>query len=189
MAFIHFHFIPATCQDKELGRKYETCWDKFYQLGCGNQVKVNFWVSELYILKEPTWTTWEKRNPRTLRLGIELEILRMFYSANWDAKALAKRMVTSSVDSNIYIVLFTCYTYFLFIFQYLLQPFPVHTRLWYITLTPDDFTRNLPWLHVRRVLSSLTLPNIAGFLPVLRFTPWKPDPWRVAVIGFLGRTV
>ena len=28
-----------------------------------------------------------------------------------------------------------------------------------------------PWSHVRRVLSNLTLPSIAGFLRVLRFPP------------------
>ena len=47
----------------------------------------------------------------------------------------------------------------------------------------------LPWSHVRRVLSSLTLPIIAGFLRVLRFPPVVTlDPWRVALTGPLGRT-
>ena len=47
----------------------------------------------------------------------------------------------------------------------------------------------LHWLHVRRVLSSLTPPSIAGFFRVL----WFPrvvtlDPWGVAFNGPLGRT-
>ena len=45
-----------------------------------------------------------------------------------------------------------------------------------------------PWSYVRRVLSSLTLPNIAGFLRVLRFPPVVTlDPWGVALTGPLGR--
>ena len=46
----------------------------------------------------------------------------------------------------------------------------------------------LPWSHVRRVLSSLTLPNITGFLQVLRFPPVVTlDPWGVALTRPLGR--
>ena len=47
----------------------------------------------------------------------------------------------------------------------------------------------LPLSHVRRVLSSLSLPIIAGFLQVLRFPPVVTlDPWGVALTGPLGRT-
>ena len=47
----------------------------------------------------------------------------------------------------------------------------------------------LPWSHVRRVLSSLTLPSIAGFLRVVRFPSVVTlDPWEVALTGPLGRT-
>ena len=47
----------------------------------------------------------------------------------------------------------------------------------------------LPWSHVRRVLSSLILPSIAGFLQVLRFFPVVTlDPWEVALTGPLDRT-
>ena len=42
---------------------------------------------------------------------------------------------------------------------------------------------------VRIVLSSLTLPSIAGFLWVFRFPPVVTlDPWGVALTGTLGRT-
>ena len=42
----------------------------------------------------------------------------------------------------------------------------------------------LPLSHVRRVLSSLTLPSIAGFLRVFPFPPvLTVDPWGVALAG------
>ena len=48
----------------------------------------------------------------------------------------------------------------------------------------------LPLSHVRRVLSSLTLPSIAGFLRVLRFPPAVTlDPLWVALTGPPGRTI
>ena len=47
----------------------------------------------------------------------------------------------------------------------------------------------LPWSHVRRVMSSLSLPSIAGFLRVLRFPRVVTlDPRRVALTRPLGRT-
>ena len=47
----------------------------------------------------------------------------------------------------------------------------------------------LPWSHMRRVLSSLTLPSTAGFLRVLQFPPVVTlDPWGVALTGLHGRT-
>ena len=47
----------------------------------------------------------------------------------------------------------------------------------------------LPLSHVTRVLSTLTLPSIAGFLRVLRFPPVVTlDPWGLALTGPLGRT-
>ena len=46
----------------------------------------------------------------------------------------------------------------------------------------------LPLSHVRRVLSSLTLPSITGFLRVLRFFPVVTLDPRVALTGPLGRT-
>ena len=48
---------------------------------------------------------------------------------------------------------------------------------------------NLPWSHVRKMLSILTLPNIADFLRVLRFPPVVTlAPWGVALTGPLRRT-
>ena len=42
----------------------------------------------------------------------------------------------------------------------------------------------LPWWHVRRMLSSLTLPSITGFLRVVRFPPVLTlDSWGVALQG------
>ena len=47
----------------------------------------------------------------------------------------------------------------------------------------------VPWSHLRRVLSSSTLPSIASFLQVLRFPPVViMDPWGVTIPGPLGRT-
>ena len=47
----------------------------------------------------------------------------------------------------------------------------------------------LPWSHVRKVLSNLTLPSIAGFLRVLRFPPVvTPNPWGMVLTEPLGRT-
>ena len=46
----------------------------------------------------------------------------------------------------------------------------------------------LPLSHVRRVLFSLTLPSIAGFLRVFRFPPVVTlNSWMVASTGPLGR--
>ena len=43
------------------------------------------------------------------------------------------------------------------------------------------------WSHARRVLSSLTLPSIAGFLGIFRFPPVVTlDPRGVALTGPLG---
>ena len=51
------------------------------------------------------------------------------------------------------------------------------------------FWLKLPWSHVRRVLSSLTLPRITGFLRVLQYPPVVTmGPWGVALTGPLGRT-
>ena len=47
----------------------------------------------------------------------------------------------------------------------------------------------LPWSHVRRVMSSLNLLSIVGFLRVLRFPPVVTlDPWGITLTGPLGRT-
>ena len=57
--------------------------------------------------------------------------------------------------------------------------FRLHAAIWL----------KLPWPHVRKVLSSLTLPNIAGFLRVLLFSLVVTlDPRRMALTGPVGRT-
>ena len=58
-------------------------------------------------------------------------------------------------------------------------PFWLHAIIWL----------KLPWSHVSRVLSSLTLPSTTGFLWVLWFPPVVTlDPLGVAFTWPLGRT-
>ena len=61
-------------------------------------------------------------------------------------------------------------------------------RVWF--RLPAVIWLKLPWSHVRRVLSSLSPPSIAGFIRVLRFPPVLTlDLSGVALTGPLGRTV
>ena len=65
----------------------------------------------------------------------------------------------------------------------------VTTVTWARFLPRAVILLKLPWLHVRRVLFSLTLPSMAGFLRVLRFPPVVTlDPKGVTLTGPLGRT-